>query len=81
VNTSCSRAAAQLIALAVDDPRVHRLGDLDEQDFPGEGDQCQVVFRRGRDQRRRQVFRIPAAQLDGEPAHADRGGLGNVPGL
>src|SRR6266498_3938343 len=72
---------AQFLALAVDDPRVHRLGDLDEQDLPGERDQREIVLGRGRDQRRGQPPGVPAAEFHGQAGHADCGELADVPRL
>ena len=72
---------AQLLALAVDDPRVHGLGDLDEHDLPGKGDEREIVLRRSGDERRGQAAGVPAAEFDRQPAGTHRGELGHVPGL
>ena len=60
---------AQFLKLRVDDPGVHRLGDLDERNLALEGDQRQPAVGRGADQGRRQGPDVPAAQLHREGAH------------
>ncbi len=55
----------------VDDPRVHRLGDLDERHLAAQLHQRHRPRLGGGHQRGRQRPGVPAAELDGQPRHAD----------
>jgi hypothetical protein len=61
---------AQVFQLGVDDPGVHRLGDLDERDLALEGDQRQPATGGGPYQRIRQGSDVPSAQLNRQGAHS-----------
>jgi hypothetical protein len=74
---------AKLLELGVDDPGVHRLGDLHERDLALEGDQRQPAVRRRPHQDARQRPDVPAAELHRQRAHprAARGSqVGGVAG-
>jgi hypothetical protein len=68
---------AQLGQLGVDDPRVHRLGDLDERHLAVEHDQRDAVPSGRLGQRVRQPA-VPAAQLHGQAADPGRRQVGHV---
>ena len=72
---------AKLPELGVDDPGVHRLGDLHERNLAREGDQCQPAVCRRPDQHARQRPDVPAAELHRQRAHpraARRSQVGGV---
>jgi len=70
----------QLVELGIDDPGVHRLGDLDERDLMLEGDERQRRSLGRVDQRGRQRPGVAPAKLHGQPGHADLGQFGHVGG-
>ena len=70
----------QLVELGIDDPGVHRLGDLDERDLALERDQRQPGLLGRGDQRARQRPGVAPAELHGQPGHADVGQFGHVGG-
>ena len=69
---------AQLVQLVADDPRMHRLGDLDERHLMLEHDQRQVVCLGRGNEAGRQPAGVLAAQLHGERAGPDPGQPGHV---
>ena len=71
---------AQLVELGIDDPGVHRLGDLDERHLMLECDQRQSRTRSRGDQRSRQRPGVAPPELHGQPGHADVGQFGDVGG-
>lgn len=71
---------AELLQLDVDDPGVHRLGDLHERRLPGQGDQRQTVILGGADHGAGQLPDELAAQLHDQPRRAHGDELGDVVG-
>ena len=69
---------AQFLQLRVDDPGVHRLGDLHERDLTLEGDQRQPAVDGGSHQNARQGTDVPPAQLHRQRADPRHGEVRSV---